>query len=87
VKGERGVLADVLAGGDLRQYRGTDNGRTEPRTAFTRRGVLLFTFHFSPDRNPVYCNPLAPGLSPALSGVGIVPPFYEPVKLWFGRLQ
>ena len=23
----------------------------------------------------------------ALSGVGIVPPFYEPVKLWFGLLQ
>jgi hypothetical protein len=46
-----------------------------------------FTFHFSPDRNRVYRNPLAPGPSPALSGVGIVPPFYEPVKLWFGRLQ
>ena len=46
-----------------------------------------FTFHFSPDRVRVYRNPLAPDRLRRYQGVGIVPPFYEPVKLWFGRLR
>src|SRR5258708_21514842 len=36
---------------------------------------------------PMSALPAIPLVLGVVRGVGIVPPFYEPVKLWFGRLQ